>query len=82
MSKKPTRCDSCGRRIRLNQHEFFLRDFDTGQAIGRYHTKPDCQVAVTKYVTPGVALRATVYHPERCGGDLMRCDGGASEGAA
>jgi hypothetical protein len=82
MSKKPTRCDSCGRRIRLNQHEFLLRDLDTGQAIGRYHTKPECQVAVTKYVTPGVALRATVYHPERCGGDLIRCDGGVSEGAA
>jgi predicted RNA-binding Zn-ribbon protein involved in translation (DUF1610 family) len=79
MSKKTPRCDSCGRRIRLNQHEFFLRDFETGQAIGRYHAA--CQGAATKYLLSGTAAayRGTYYHPPRCGGDLMRCDGGASE---
>jgi hypothetical protein len=82
MSNKPPRCDSCNRRIRPNQHEFTLRDLDTGQVVGRYHTRPSCQVAAAKYFVPGVAIRATVYHPERCGGDLERCDGGVPEWAA
>ncbi len=81
MSKSP-RCDACNKRIRLSQHEFLLRDFETGQAIARYHTKPGCQVAAADYFVSGVALRATVYHPERCGGDLESCDGGVSEWAA
>ncbi len=82
MSKQPPRCDSCNRRIRRNQHEFTLRDFETGQVVGRYHTRPGCQVAAASYFVPGVALRATVYHPERCGDDREACDGGVSEWAA
>ncbi len=82
MSKRPTRCDACDKRIRRNQHEFLLRDFETGQTIARYHTKPECQEEAADYFVSGVALRATVYHPERCGGDLERCDGGVSEWAA
>jgi hypothetical protein len=81
VSNKPPRCDYCARRIRPTHHEFVLRDFSTGQVIGRWHTKPDCQVAAADYFVPGVALRATVYHPERCGGeDLAHCDGGVSAG--
>ncbi len=82
MSKKPTRCDFCNRRIRLNQHEFNLRDLETGQLVGRYHVRPKCQVAAAKYFVPGVALRATVCHPERCGDDLERCDGSVPEWVA
>jgi len=83
MSKWPPRCDSCNRRIRKNHHEVVLRDLETGQTIGRYHARPDCQSpAVTTYIVPGVAIRATVHHPERCGGDLESCDGGVPEWAA
>jgi len=82
VGKKPPRCDHCDRRIRPTHHEFLLRDFE-GQVIGRYHVRPDCQVAAAGYFEPGVALRATVYHPARCGGsDLADCDGGVSEWAA
>ena len=80
MSKTPPRCDACNRRIRSTHHEFVLRDFETGQTIGRYHAA--CQGAATKYLEAGVALHGTIYHPERCGGDLKRCDGGLLEGAA
>jgi hypothetical protein len=49
----------------------------------RTQTRPGCQVAAAKYFVPGVALRGTVYHPERCGGrELEHCDGGVSEWAA
>ncbi len=82
MSNKYPRCDSCNRRIRPNQHEFVLRDLETGQVVGRYHTRLGCQVAAAKYIVPGVALHGTVYHPERCGDDLERCDGGLPEWAA
>ncbi len=83
MSKRPTRCDSCNRRIRPTHHEFVLRDFETGQELGRYHARPDCQAAAATYFEPGVALRATIFHPKRCGGeDLEHCDGGLSEWAA
>jgi len=82
LSNKYPRCDSCNRRIRPNQHEFVLRDLETGQVVGRYHTRPGCQVAAASYFVPGVALRATVYHPERCGDDREACDGGVSEWAA
>lgn len=82
MTKKPPRCDSCNKRFRRNQHEFLLRDLQTGQVVGRYHTRPDCQETATRYLVPGVTLRGTFYHPERCGGDLARCDGGVSEWAA
>ncbi len=79
MSNKPPRCDFCNRRIREGQHLLTLRDPVTGQTIGRYHIRPHCQTAAAKYFAPGAAIRATVYHPERCGGDLDRCDGGVSE---
>ncbi len=82
MSNKLQRCDSCNRRIRPNQHEFTLRDFETGQIVGRYHTRPGCQTAAAKYIVAGAVLRATVYHPERCGDDLEACDGGSSERVA
>lgn len=80
MSKKPPRCDACNRRIRPNQHEFVLRDFETGQVVGRYHCRPECQEADAKFA--GVVLRGTVYHPERCGDDLEHCDGALSEVSA
>lgn len=80
MSKKPRRCDACNRKIRPTHHEFRLRDFESGQTIGRYHAA--CQGAATKYMVAGVALRATVYHPKRCGSDMEHCDGGVSERAA
>ena len=79
MSKRPTRCDFCNRRIRRTHHEFLLRDFETGQAIARYHTKPECQVAAADYFVSGVAIRATIFHPERCGSDLESCDAGAEK---
>jgi hypothetical protein len=82
VSNKPPRCDYCNRRIREGQHLLFLRDPVTTQTIGRYHVRPSCQASAAKYFTGGTAIRATVFHPERCGGDLERCDGGAVEGAA
>ena len=80
MSNKPPRCDSCNRRIRPTHHEFVLRDLVTGQVVGNYHAR--CQGAAVKYFSSGTVLRATVYHPERCNGDLKDCDGGLSELAA
>ncbi len=82
MSKKPTRCDACNRRIRPNQHMFILRDFETEQIVGRWHAA--CQGAAAKYLLSGTAaaFRGTYYHPERCGGDLEHCDGGAPEWVA
>jgi hypothetical protein len=82
VSTKPPRCDSCNRRLRKNQREFVLRDFETGQVVGRYHVRPECQAAAAKYFVPGVVLRGTVYHPPRCGDNLEHCDGGVSEWAA
>jgi hypothetical protein len=82
MSKNPPRCDACNRRIRRNQHEFVLRDFQPGQIVGRYHARPDCQAAAARYIVPGVVLHGTFYHPEKCGDDLELCDGGLSEWAA
>ena len=80
MSKKLPRCDACNRRIRPAHHELALRDFETGQIVGNYHAA--CQGAAVKYFSSGAVLRATIYHPERCGGDLKHCDGGLSERAA
>lgn len=82
MSKKPPRCGACDRRIRLTYHEVALRAFETSQTIGLYHARPDCQAAATRYMAAGAVLRATVYHPQRCGGDLTNSDGGVSEWAA
>jgi hypothetical protein len=82
MGKRPTRCDSCDRRIRRTHHEFVLRDFETEQIVGRWHAA--CQGAAAKYLLSGTAaaFRGTYYHPERCGGDLEHCDGGAPEWVA
>jgi len=82
MSKRPTRCDACNRRIRLSHHEFVLRDFETEQIVGRWHAA--CQGAAAMYLTAAAAaaFRGTYYHPPRCGDDLSLCDGGAAEGAA
>ncbi len=82
MSNKPPRCDSCNRRLRKSQHELALSDLETGQVVGRYHTRPECQAAATRYLVVGAVLRGTVYHPERCGEDMEHCDGGVSEWAA
>ncbi len=80
MSKSP-RCDACDKRIRLNQHMFILRDFETEQIIGRWHAA--CQGAAAKHLTAtAAAFRGTYHHPPRCGDDLSLCDGGAAEGAA
>ena len=79
MSKRPTRCNACNKRIRLNQHEFILRDFETEQIIGRWHAA--CQGAAAKHLT-AAAFRGTYYHPPRCGDDLSLCDGGLPEWAA
>lgn len=82
MSRKHTRCDACNKRIRPAQHELLLRDLLSGQEIGRYHTRPECQSAVAKYLISEATLRATIFHPKRCGDDLESCDGGLMEGAA
>ena len=78
-AKKQRKCDACGKRIRASHHELRLRGALTGQAIGLYHARPHCQAAAAKYFAPGVVLRGTIAHPERCGPDLERCDGGLSE---
>ncbi len=82
MSKRPTRCDACNRRIRRTHHEFILRDFETEQIVGRWHAA--CQGASAKYLLTGTAaaFRGTYYHPERCGDDLSLCDGGVAERVA
>ena len=83
MSAK-NKCDSCGRRIRPNQHEMRLVDLTTNQEVGRYHASVnrDCQNAATRYLTGGAALIARIYHPARCGPDQQHCDAGLFEGAA
>ncbi len=79
MNHKPPKCDACERRIRKNRHAIRLSDLTTGQVIGRYHARPLCQSAGSKYVARGVALRFSVVHPARCGEDFEECDGGLSE---
>ena len=81
MSKKPPKCDHCNRRIRRSQHEMRLSDLLMGQSLGRYHA-PGCQAAAAKYFEAGAVLRVTIAHPDRCGPDQERCDGGLSESAA
>jgi hypothetical protein len=80
-SKKRNRCDACGRRIRDSHHELRLFDPATGQIVGKYHTRPECQTAATKYLSRGVVLLCTYLHPNRCGEDQEFCDGGLREGA-
>jgi hypothetical protein len=76
------RCDACSKRIRRNQHELVLSDFLTGQVVGCYHVRRDCQAAATKYLMGGAVLRATYAHPPRCGVEYELCDGGLSEAVA
>jgi hypothetical protein len=82
MSHQPPRCDACGRRIRQNHHELRLSDFTTNQLIGRYHARPGCRDAATKYFERGVVLRLGIVHPDRCGPEQENCDGGLLEEAA
>jgi hypothetical protein len=82
VSKKPPRYDACSRRIRRNQHELRLSDLATGQVVGHYHARLDCQGAAAKYLVEGAVLRATFVHPDRCGDNQDHCDGGLSEWAA
>jgi hypothetical protein len=82
MSYKPPKCDACNRRIRRNQHEFVLRDFVTGQIVGRYHARPECQAAAATYFVAGAVLRGTYYHPPKCSAELELCDGGLPEAVA
>ena len=78
---RAARCDSCGKRIRPAHHEARLLDAETDQKIGSYHAT--CQEAVAGYLTrPGAFLTLRIFHPERCGSDLQRCDGGLSERVA
>ena len=76
------RCDCCNKRIRLNHHELVLSDFMTGQVVGHYHARLECQGAAAKYLVGGVALSATFVHPDRCGDDQEHCNGGLPEWAA
>jgi hypothetical protein len=75
------RCDSCGKRVRAGHHEARLLDAETGQRIGAYHAA--CQGAAVGYMTLPAKLVAVfvlrILHPERCGPDLGRCDGGLAE---
>jgi hypothetical protein len=82
MSKKAPRCDACSRRIRPNHHELHLSDPLTGQLIGVYHAGAGwsgCMSAASKYAKPGVVILGTFLHPDRCGPNQERCDGGAFE---
>lgn len=78
MSKLP-KCDACERPLRKSHHELVLRDFETRQVIGRYHVRPECRDAASRYFRPGVAIGATFVHPDRCGPNQESCDAGAFE---
>jgi hypothetical protein len=77
-----TRCDRCNRRVRPGHHELRLTDPSSGQLVGRYHTRPACQEAATKYLTRGTVLVASFIHPDRCGPNQQYCDAGLTEDAA
>ncbi len=77
-AKKTPRCDGCDRAIRHSHHELVLKDFETGQVLGRYHAAT-CQHSASKYFAPGVVCEATYLHPERCGENQERCDSGIFE---
>ena len=84
MAKAKRRCDACGKRLRPGHHEAVLTDFETGQQIGHYHA-PGCQGAALKYLMNGGGVfRMTYLHPDRCGPEQERCDGGLldTEGGA
>lgn len=76
------RCDACNRRIRLNQHELRLTDPRTGQQVGCYHVRPECQERAVTYLTSGAVLAATFLHPNSCGPNQEHCDAELSEAAA
>ena len=79
--KRP-KCDACGKRLREYHHELVLTDFVTDQVIGRYHAGAvytECMQSATRYFVPGVALQATVVHPDRCGDDQENCDAGVAD---
>ena len=79
---KPPKCDACGRRIRAGHHELRLSDPRTSQLIGLYHAGAgytECMQSAKRYFVPGMALQATVVHPDRCGDDQEHCDAGAAD---
>lgn len=76
---KPSRCDACELPLRKSHHELVLRDFETRQVLGRYHVRPECRDAASRYFRPGVAVGATFLHPSRCGHEQENCDGGIFE---
>ena len=82
MSNNSPKCDACGRRVRPKHHELLLSDALTGQVIGHYHARPDCQGAATKYLRSGAVIMATFVHPDRCGPEQEHCDAGLSEKVA
>ncbi len=79
VSHQPPRCDACDKRIRPNHHYIRLSDLTTGQVIGRYHARPPCQLAVTKYLEAGAVLRFSIAHPDRCGPNQEHCDAALNE---
>jgi hypothetical protein len=76
MGKGAPRCDACDRCIRRNHHELRLTDPTTGQQVGCYHARTECQSAAAKYLTSGAVLLATFVHPDRCGPSQECCDAG------
>jgi hypothetical protein len=74
MSRKPPRCDHCGRRIRPSHHSARLSDFLIMQTIGEYHANPACMAAALKYTTDGADVRVSYLHPLRCGPSQENCD--------
>ncbi len=78
---RAVRCDACQKRIRHQHHEARLIDAESGQVIGRYHAP--CSGAAARYLTrPGAVLTLRIFHPQKCGPDLRRCDGGVAERVA
>jgi hypothetical protein len=76
---KPSKCDACGKRMRPSHHELHLTDPRSGQVIGHYHARPDCQEAATRYFQAGVVLLVNIVHPHRCGNDFEACDAGLAD---
>ena len=75
-------CDSCQKRIRQQHHQAHLLHAETEQQLGVYQAA--CKAAALGYLTgrPGGAFVLRILHPERCGPDLRRCDGGRKERVA
>ena len=82
---RATRCDACGKRVRAGHHEAVVRDALTGQLLGVYHAGlswGSCQARAAKYTRPGVVLRVSFVHPDRCGPEQEHCDAGLAEAVA